>query len=99
MGLIISDSWDRVKGYTFSDPDIVDHYEVPLIVRSSEGLRITFQLAVHYKVGISFDNKTKLAEEYRDIYTRYGDKDSWDKIVFQVTTAAAKDACQKFSAT
>ena len=61
MALIISDQYSSNKGSTYEDDSLVTIDRYAMKVRSVEGLRISLQMAVHYKVGITFDNKTKLA--------------------------------------
>lgn len=97
MALVISSDYEKGKRGSYSDDDdlvSVDRYA--LNVRSQEGLKISLQMAVHYKVGISFEDKSKLAYEYLDIYTRYGEKDNWNSIVGKVAISSAKIACLDF---
>ncbi|CDW80750.1 UNKNOWN [Stylonychia lemnae] len=97
MVLVISDTYNAQKGsYTDSYLTYIDNESIK--VRSQEGLRVSVQLALHYKVGVSFNNKTRLAREFQEIYIRYGEKATWDKLVKNVVIASTKDACQNYQA-
>ena len=59
---------DTLKNNTIAFTDDSNYITVEdsynLTVRSSEGLKIQVDYFLHYKVGVSFDNSTALANEY-----------------------------------
>jgi hypothetical protein len=65
-------------------------------VRSNEGIRTTIQFGIHFKLGISFANETKLLQELIWIYTNFGD--DWHDVVKVISTGAIKDAVKDFEA-
>jgi hypothetical protein len=73
-------------------------------VRTSDGLRISIDLAIHYKVGLSHSNTTALLNEFVDLYTKVGatgyssgdSSSSWDSVIDKVTKASINSACANF---
>ena len=64
-----------------------------ITARSKDGLKITIDLAVHYKVGTNFENMTSLFWEYSEIYARYGEPlKNWKNIIDKVTIASVNNA-------
>lgn len=74
-----------------SDYITVQYYN--LTVRSLEGLRVQVDYYLHYKVGVSFNNFTALANEFYQIYVTMGEQSSWSDFIFRVTVASIKDVC------
>eukprot|EP00347_Sterkiella_histriomuscorum_P005668 403355718 len=85
MGLIIAADYDNDKRGTYEDSALVRFYNENIVVRSKEGLRLTLQLALHFK------------GKY-PIKFRYGGIDQWHKMIRLVAIASVKDACQNFEA-
>lgn len=74
-------------------------------VRTSDGLRITIDLAIHYKVGLSLANNTALLAEYAELYKKLGatgyssgdSSSSWDAVIDKVTKASVNSACANYT--
>ena len=70
-----------------------------ITARSKDGLKITVDLSIHYKVGTQFGNMTALFHEYSDLYARYGEPlTTWKKIIDRVTVASLNSAFQNIEA-
>ena len=65
-------------------------------VRTSDGLRLDLDFAIHYKYGTQFQNQTALMNEFITMYTQYGDPSTWDTIIDKVTTASVNMALQPY---
>lgn len=61
-----------------------------------EGLKFHIAIAIHYKVGLSFNDPKQLAKEFHEIYARFGD--DWEDVVKNIAIASIKDATQYYQA-
>ncbi len=88
----------------FDDSKQVTVNSASMNVRTSDGLRISIDLAIHYKVGLSHSNTTALLNEFVDLYTKVGatgyssgdSSSSWDSVIDKVTKASINSACANF---
>ena len=62
---------DETANTTYDNKNQVVYRDWTVKMRTSEGLRTSIGFAVHYKVGVSFDNYTKLGEELLEFYYRF----------------------------
>lgn len=93
MTYVWSPSYKKDRGFT-DDAERVTVNSNSMTVRSQDGLKITLDISLHYKAGVSFGDQTKLLKEYADMYTRFGDPiTSWNKIINKVSIAAVNAAC------
>jgi hypothetical protein len=94
MAFIFSSTYNSQKGANYTDDEnFVIVKSNSINVRSVEGIRITIQMAIHYKVGVTFSNLTQLTQEYLDIYARLGNSTNWGETINKVTIGSVKDAC------
>jgi uncharacterized membrane protein YqiK len=74
-------------------------------IRTSDGLRISIDLAIHYKVGLSLTNNSALIQEFAEIYKNLGQtgyssgdsSSSWDAVIDKVTKASVNSACANYT--
>ncbi len=71
MAYVWSNSYTRSRKFG-DDSELVTINPKAITARSKDGLKITVELSIHYKVGTQFGNMTALFQEYTDIYARYG---------------------------
>lgn len=98
MAYVWSSTYKKSRKFTDND-SLVTVNTKSITARSQDGLKITIDLSLHYKVGTQFQNRTKLTQEFVEIYTRYGDPIiSWSKIINKVTVASLNNAFQSIQA-
>lgn len=96
MAYIWSPSYKKHRGFEDDDSRVTVNTN-SMTVRSQDGLKITLEIALHYKAGVSLSNKTQLLSEFADMYTRFGDPvTSWKSLINKVTITAVNAACQRF---
>lgn len=96
MAQIFSETYNANNGVVEDSDDegldLLNTVSDSIDCRTVEGLRIALDIAIHFKVGISFNNKTALVDEFVTVYSRFGDKSNWPTVIQKVLIGSVKNA-------